>query len=67
MGEQIVELNIDGKTGQVEIHTEGFHGKTCEDVANQILVGLNGKTVEDRKTPEYYEDGNNPVEVFTGK
>ena len=23
MGEQIVELNIDGKTGQVEIHTEG--------------------------------------------
>lgn len=63
--EQVITLIIDGK-GNVEIDTAGFTGTVCEKAATQLLAGLNGTVVEDKKKPEYYTDGDAPVGVLQG-
>lgn len=62
--DEIIILDINGKTGEIEVQTQGFKGKTCESAVDKILVGLGGQTVASKHTSEYYEDGDNPVEVL---
>lgn len=62
--EERIELIIDGN-GNIEIETHGFVGQACEQTVKQVLNGLGGTVVEERHKPEYYEDGDNPVEVLS--
>jgi len=62
--EETVTIILDGK-GNLEIETDGFKGKICEKVANEILVGMNGTTNDSGRKAAYYEDGDNPVEILS--
>lgn len=53
------------KNGGMEIETHNFQGAVCEKVCEQILVGMGGTATKQTKKPEYYEGGDNPVEVLT--
>lgn len=62
MEEKLI-LTLDGNGG-IEVETQGFAGKVCDKVADEILVSMNGKIVREKKKPEYWDDGSDPVKVI---
>lgn len=58
-----IEVIIDGD-GNIETKTLGIKGKTCDNVIQQIMVGIGAQDVETKHTSEFFEDGDNPVEIF---
>lgn len=63
MEEKMVVI-LDGK-GNIEVETQNFVGKACDSTVDKIMVAIGGQVVKDVKKPEYYEDGDDPVRVFT--
>lgn len=59
-----IEAIIDGE-GNIEIKTLGIKGKNCDNVMNKIMVGIGAQDVYSKHTSEFFEDGDNPVEVFS--
>ena len=59
-----IEAIIDGE-GNIEIKTLGIKGKNCDNVMNKIMVGICAQDVSSKHTSEFFEDGDNPVEVFS--
>lgn len=65
MGEkEKIEVIIDGE-GNIETKTLGIKGKTCDNVIQKIMVGIGAQDVDTKHTSEFFEDGDNPVEIFT--
>lgn len=63
MEEKLI-VYLDGK-GKIELETQGFQGKVCDKVADQIMVSMGGRVTKDAKKPEYWDDGADPVKVLT--
>lgn len=42
-------------TGEIEAVVDGIKGPACEGKLDALLQGI-GKVVEDRATPEYWQD-----------
>lgn len=59
-----IKVTINGD-GVIDVKTLGIKGKTCDGIVEQILVGVGAKQVESKHTSEFYEDGDNPVEIFS--
>ncbi len=59
-----IEVIIDGD-GNIEMQTLGIKGKTCDGVVEKILVGVGVQDVKTKHTSEFFEEGDNPVEIFT--
>ena len=59
-----IEAIIDGE-GNIEIKTLGIKGKNCDNVMNKIMVGIGAQDISSKHTSEFFEDGDNPVEVFS--
>lgn len=59
-----LEVIIDGN-GNIEVKTLGIKGKNCDHVVDKIMVGLGAQDVSSKHTGEFFEDGDNPVEIFT--
>lgn len=63
MEEKMIVI-LDGQGG-IEVETQNFVGKACEATVDKIMVAIGGQVVKETKKPEYYEDGADPVKVFT--
>ena len=63
MEEKLI-VYLDGK-GNIEMETQGFQGKVCDKVADQILVSMGGSVVQEKKKPEYWDEDSNPVSVMS--
>ena len=51
--------------GTVQVETlSGFKGQSCSKESEQLLVAIGGTKIEERKKPEFYDDGDDPVSVF---
>ena len=61
--EEKMIVYLDGK-GNIEMETQGFQGKVCDKVADQILVSMGGTVVQEKKKPEYWDDDADPVKVL---
>ena len=62
--EQRIKATINAD-GTVTMETlGGFQGTSCAKETERLLQAIGGTVIEDRKKPEYYEDGDNPVEVL---
>ena len=48
-----INVTID-KEGNVSMDVRGVKGRSCQDLTKQLEQAL-GKTVSDRKTPEFYQ------------
>ena len=46
MEEKLI-VYLDGK-GNIEMETQGFQGKVCDKVADQILVSMGGSVVQEK-------------------
>lgn len=57
----IIDINPDGT---FHIETQGFKGSACEAVTEQIMVGMGATQMDSGRKSEYYDEGDNPVEVF---
>jgi hypothetical protein len=54
-----------GLDGTVKMETmEGFSGTSCAKETEMLLQAIGGTVVESHKKAEYYEDGDNPVEIL---
>lgn len=65
MEERLI-LTLDGQ-GKIEVETQGFTGKVCDQVADEIVLNMGGKVTNEKKKTEYWEDGNDPVKVILNK
>lgn len=63
MEEKLVVI-LDGN-GNIEVETQGFQGKVCDKVADQIMVSLGAQVVKEAKKDEYWDEGNDPVKVLS--
>lgn len=61
--DEIITLVIDGD-GNITTETQGFTGQACEKTVGRLLQSIGGQVIEDKKKPEYYEDGDDPVKVL---
>jgi hypothetical protein len=62
--EQRIKATI-GIDGTVTMETlSGFQGTSCAKETEMLLQAIGGQIVESHKKAEYYEDGDNPVEVL---
>ncbi len=64
MNNERIEVII-GKDGSIETKTLGIKGKVCDNVIQKILVGAGAVDVKTQHTSEFFEDGDNPVEIFS--
>lgn len=54
-----------GIDGTVKAETlEGFSGTACAKETEKLLQSIGGTIIESHKKAEYYEDGDNPVEIL---
>jgi hypothetical protein len=53
-----VTFTIDGK-GNIAVDMEGFEGKGCGDLQEQITAALDGKVTQEEIKPEYHLDNQN--------
>ena len=58
---------IDDNNGGIEIDTQGFTGKVCDKVADEIVVRMGGTVMQEKKKPEYWDGGEDPVKVILGQ
>jgi len=63
MSEERIEFHIK-ESGEITWSTSGFHGDTCVKEAERVMQAIGGTVIEEKKKPEYYEDGDNPVSVL---
>lgn len=63
MHEERIEFHIK-ESGEITYETFGFQGETCAKEAERLMQAIGGTVVEDRKKPEYYEEGDNPVSIL---
>lgn len=62
--EQRIKATINAD-GTVTMETlSGFQGTSCAKETEMLLQAIGGQVVESHKKAEYYEDGDNPVEVL---
>ena len=62
--EQRIKATISAD-GTVTMETiSGFQGTSCAKETEQLLQMIGGSVVESHKKAEYFEDGDNPVEVL---
>ena len=65
MEEKLIVI-LDGNGG-IEIDTQGFTGKVCDKVADEIVVRMGGTVMQEKKKPEYWDGGEDPVKVILGQ
>ena len=65
MEEKLI-VTIDGNGG-IEVETEGFTGKVCDKVADEIVVKMGAAVTQEKKKPEYWDGGEDPVKVILGQ
>lgn len=65
MEEKLI-VTLDGNGG-IEVETEGFTGKVCDKVADEIVVKMGATVTQEKKKPEYWDDGEDPVKVILGQ
>ena len=65
MEEKLI-VTLDGN-GSIEVETEGFTGKVCDKVANEIVVKMGATVTQEKKKPEYWDGGEDPVKVILGQ
>ena len=63
MHEERIEIHIK-ESGEIHWETSGFQGETCAKEAERVMQAIGGTVVEEKKKPEYYEGGDNPVSVL---
>ena len=51
MEEKLI-VTLDGNGG-IEVETEGFTGKVCDKVADEIVVKMGATVTQEKKKPEY--------------
>lgn len=51
--------------GTVVLETENIKGQGCDKVADQIMVQLGAKTNSEKKKPEYWDGGDDPVKILS--
>ena len=59
-------VTLDGNGG-IEVETEGFTGKVCDKVADEIVVKMGATVTQEKKKPEYWDGGEDPVKVILGQ
>lgn len=64
--EEKITMILDGR-GNIEMETQGFVGRVCDKVADEILVSMGGKPVRENKKSEYFDEGSDPVSVILDK
>jgi hypothetical protein len=63
--EERVKVSI-GLDGSAKVETlEGFVGTACAKETEKIMQMLGGTVIESGKKPEYYDEGDNPVEILS--
>ena len=65
MEEKLI-MTLDGK-GNIELETQGFTGKVCGKVADEIVVRMGGTVTQEKKKSEYWDKGDDPVKVILGQ
>ena len=65
MEEKLI-VTLDGQGG-IEVETEGFNGKVCDKVADEIVVKMGATVTQEKKKPEYWDGGEDPVKVILGQ
>ena len=65
MEEKLI-VTLDGN-GDIEVETEGFTGKVCDKVADEIVVKMGATVTQEKKKPEYWDGGEDPVKVILGQ
>lgn len=62
---QTIEITI-YPTGETKIETKGFEGSSCRD-ASQLLETALGAKLEERLTPEFYQDATQSQSLREGQ
>lgn len=54
MATQTVHIKFNGRSGKLDIHTNGFVGEACTELTESVKSDLGAITLSEERTPEAF-------------
>ncbi len=56
MATQTVQIKFNGRSGKLDIHTNGFIGEACSEITNAVKADLHALIISENRTEEAFLD-----------